>query len=165
MIISNKMQDAINEQINAELYSAYLYLSMTAYFHSIGLSGFANWMQKQAEEEYEHAQKFSHYIVERGGRVLLSAIKAPATEWKSPLDVFENSYSHELMVTSLIYKLVDIASAEKDYATVEMLNWFVKEQVEEEDNALTIRDRIKSITDSKGALLYIDKELGKRGRE
>ena len=165
MVLSKKMEEALNKQINAELYSAYLYLAMAAYFESTNLSGFARWMELQAEEEKQHAMKLYHYIVERGGRVVLDAIQKPQTEWKSPLDVFEAVYAHEQHVTSLIYNLADIARQEKDYATEVMLHWFIKEQVEEEANASSILERIKMVKDSVNGILQYDKILGKRGSE
>lgn len=165
MVLSKKMEEALNKQINAELYSAYLYLAMAAYFESANLSGFAKWMEIQAEEEKQHAMKLYHYIVERGGRVVLDAIQKPQSEWKSPLDVFEAVYAHEQHVTSLIYNLADIARQEKDYATEVMLHWFIKEQVEEEANASSILERIKMVKDSVNGILQYDKILGKRGSE
>ena len=165
MILSKKIEEAINKQINAELYSAYLYLAMAAYFESLNLPGFAIWMKLQAKEEQEHAMKFYHYLVERGGRVLLDAIQKPQSEWKSPLDAFEAVLSHEQHVSSLIINLVDLAKAEKDYATEIMLQWFVSEQVEEEANATSIVERLKMIKDSTNGLLMVDKTLGKRGAE
>lgn len=165
MVLSKKMEEAINKQINAELYSAYLYLSMAAYFESVNYPGFAKWMELQAEEEKQHAMKLYHYVTERGGRVMLDAIQKPQSEWKSPLDVFEAVYAHEQHVTQLIYNLVDLAKAEKDYATEVMLHWFVKEQVEEEANASSILERIKMVKDSVNGILQYDKILGKRGTE
>ncbi|MEJ5362456.1 MAG: ferritin [Spirochaetota bacterium] len=165
MVLSKKMEEALNKQINAELYSAYLYLAMAAYFESTNLTGFARWMELQAEEEKQHAMKLYHYIIERGGRVVLDAIQKPQTEWKSPLDVFEAVYAHEQHVTSLIYNLADIARQEKDYATEVMLHWFIKEQVEEEANASSILERIKMVKDSINGILQYDKILGKRGSE
>ena len=165
MVLPKKMEEAINKQINAELYSAYLYLSMAAYFESTNLSGFAKWMEVQAQEEKQHAMKLYHYVIERGGRVILDAIQKPQSEWKSPLDVFEAVYAHEKHVTELIYNLMDVAKSEKDYATEVMLQWFVKEQVEEEANASNILERIKMVKDSVNGILQYDKILGKRGTE
>jgi ferritin len=165
MVLSKKMEEALNKQINAELYSAYLYLAMAAYFESANLSGFAHWMELQAEEEKQHAMKLYHYIIERGSRVVLDAIQKPQSDWKSPLDVFEAVYAHEQHVTSLIYNLADIARQEKDYATEVMLHWFIKEQVEEESNASSILERIKMVKDSVNGILQYDKILGKRGSE
>ena len=165
MVLPKKMEEAINKQINAELYSAYLYLSMAAYFESTNLSGFAKWMEVQAQEEKQHAMKLYHYVIERGGRVILDAIQKPQSEWKSPLDVFEAVYAHEKHVTELIYNLMDVAKSEKDYATEVMLHWFIKEQVEEEANASSILERIKMVKDSVNGILQYDKILGKRGTE
>jgi len=165
MVLSKKMEEAINKQINAELYSAYLYLSMAAYFESTNLPGFAKWMELQAEEEKQHAMKLYHYVIERGGRVILDAIQKPQSEWKSPLDVFEAVYAHEKHVTELIYNLMDMAKSEKDYASEVMLHWFVKEQVEEEANASSILEHIKMVKDSVNGILQYDKMLGKRGTE
>jgi len=165
MVLPKKMEEAINKQINAELYSAYLYLSMAAYFESTNLSGFAKWMEVQAQEEKQHAMKLYHYVIERGGRVILDAIQKPQSEWKSPLDVFEAVYAHEKHVTELIYNLMDVAKSEKDYASEVMLHWFVKEQVEEEANASSILERIKMVKDSVNGILQYDKILGKRGTE
>ncbi|MBP7554442.1 MAG: ferritin, partial [Spirochaetes bacterium] len=132
MVISSKINDIINEQINKELFSSYLYLSMAAYFESINFEGFAGWMKKQSNEEYSHAMKFFNYIFARGGKVALKAIKEPKTEWKSPLDAFLEAYEHEKYITDSIYKILDSAKAEKDYATENFLAYYVKEQVEEE---------------------------------
>jgi len=165
MVLPKKMEEAINKQINAELYSAYLYLSMAAYFESTNLPGFAKWMELQAEEEKQHAMKLYHYVIERGGRVILDAIQKPQSECKSPLDVFEAVYAHEKHVTELIYNLMDMAKSEKDYASEVMLHWFVKEQVEEEANASSILEHIKMVKDSVNGILQYDKMLGKRGTE
>ena len=161
-MLSKKMEEALNAQINAEFYSAYIYLSMAAYFEANDLPGLAAWMKAQAREEAGHAMKIYHYIVERAGRVTLTAIDAPATEWKSPLAAFENAYQHEQHVTSLIHKLVALAIDENDYATKNMLDWFVDEQVEEEATASAIVARLKMIGDHPPALLMLDKELGAR---
>ncbi len=160
--ISKKMEDAINKQINAEMYSAYLYQSMSAYCETVGMKGFANWMNVQAKEEMTHAMKFYNYILERGGKVVLQAIDAPKIDWKNLIEVFEDVYSHEQHVTSLINNLVDLATEEKDHATVNMLQWFIAEQVEEEANADEILQQLK-MTDGKGpALFMIDKDLKAR---
>ena len=162
MKIIPKVEKALNKQINAELYSAYLYLSMSAYFEGLALKGFASWMKHQAEEEVEHAMKLFNFIYERGGNVTLTEIAKPKLKWKSPLDAFENAYEHEQLVTSLIHKLVDISRANKDHATEVMLHWFVNEQVEEEDNASDIVEKLKLVGNVKAALLVLDKRLGKR---
>jgi len=156
------MLDELNRQVNAELYSSYLYLSMAAYFESINLKGFANWMKIQAQEEVTHAMKFFDYINERGGRVTLDTIKKPPAEWKSPLDVFENTYKHEVNVTKMINSLVDLAIREKDHATYNMLQWFVAEQVEEEASADAIRQQLKFIGKDGRGLLMLDRELSRR---
>ena len=161
-MIGKKMLDAINKQINAEIYSAYLYLSMSAYFSGMSLNGFANWMKVQAQEEMTHAMKFYNYVVERSGGVNLSAIKAPPAKWKSPLHVFEESYKHECYVSSLINDLVTIAKKEKDYATESMLKWYVDEQVEEEANTDEMVQKLKMIKNAPEALFIIDKELEAR---
>jgi ferritin len=161
-MISKKIQDAINNQINAELYSAYLYLSMSAYFQDNNLPGFAKWMEVQAGEEYFHAKKFYDYLVERGGRVLLKPIDGPDTEWKSTQDVFEATYKHEQKVTGLINDIMNLAIEEKDHATSIMLQWFVSEQVEEEASASELLERIKLIGGSGNGLFMMDRELGQR---
>jgi len=162
MLINKEIEKAINDQINAELYSAYLYLSMAAYFESENLKGFANWMQVQAKEEVEHAMKFYSYLNERGGRVFLSEIKKPETEWDSPLAIFEHVYEHEKGVTERIYKLVDLATSKNDHATKSLLNWFVDEQVEEEASANEILEMLKRVKDSPNALFMLDSRLGGR---
>jgi ferritin len=161
-MINKKMQDAINEQINAELFSSYLYLSMSAQAEDWNLSGFANWLKKQSEEENEHAEKLYKHMVDRGGRVILKAIDAPATEWKSPLGMFEEVYAHEQKVTSLIHNLLATARGENDYAAEVMLHWFVEEQVEEEANSSEIVERLKMIKDSPNGLMMMDRALAAR---
>jgi ferritin len=164
-MLSQAMQDALNEQINAELWSAYLYLSMATHFESVNLPGMAKWMRVQTNEEYAHAMKFMDHIHDRAGRALLKPIAAVPTEWKSPLEAFEATLKHEQEVTSRIHKLMDQAVAAKDHATANMLQWFVSEQVEEEANAVEIVNKLKLLADSKGALYWLDHELGKRGGE
>ncbi len=161
-MISEKMQKALNDQINAELYSSYLYLSMSAYFQSESWQGFAKWMKAQADEEYSHAMKIFDYINEVGGRVTLEAIDKPKYEWKSVLEVFEETLKHELYVTDRINKLADLAVAEKDHATNIFLHWFVEEQIEEVATANQIVADLKKIGDSKGNLFMLDRQLGKR---
>jgi ferritin len=161
-MISKKVEQALNGQMNAEFYSAYLYLSMAAYFDSADLGGFANWMQVQFQEELSHGMKFFNHISERGGKVDLKAIEGPPTEWESPLVVFEATLEHEQKVTGLINELVFLAREEKDNATEIFLQWFVNEQVEEEDNASTILGQLKLIKDSPQALFMMDKEMGQR---
>jgi len=161
-MIKEKVQGALNGQLNAELYSSYLYLSMSAYFQSVDLSGFANWMRTQAQEELMHAMKFYDYIIERGGRVTLKKIGDPQTEWESPEAAFEHVLKHEEKVTGLINKLVDISIKEKDHATNLFLQWFVKEQVEEEASANEILKKVEMVGDEGSGLLILDQELGKR---
>ncbi len=162
-MIKEKIQNALNRQTNAEMYSAYLYLSMSAFFESINLKGFANWMRVQTQEEMAHAMKFYDYINERGGRITLTAIDAPPTQWKSPLDVFEHVYKHEQRVTGLINDLVNLAVAENDHATNNFLQWFVAEQVEEESSADEIVQNLRLLGDARGSGLFmLDKELGQR---
>jgi ferritin len=161
-MLNTKIQDALNSQINAELYSSYLYLSMSAYFDSQNLTGMANWMRIQAQEELTHAMKFFDFVNERDGRVVLTQVGAPKTEWTSPLDVFEDVLAHEKKVTGLINELVDLSLTEKDHAANIFLQWFVTEQVEEEANASTIVDKLKLIGDTPVALYMLDGELGQR---
>ena len=161
-MISKKIEDALNDQINAEMYSAYLYLSMVAYFESINLAGLANWMRAQAQEEMVHAMKIYDFVNERGGRVLLKSIDAPTTEWSSPLAAFEAAYAHEQLVTGRINDLVDLAVEEKDHATNAFLQWFVNEQVEEETSADNVVQNLKMAQNAPGALFMIDRELGTR---
>ena len=157
-----KIQDAFNKQINAEVFSSYLYLSMSTYFDSQNLKGMANWMLIQAQEELQHAMKFLDFINERGGRVLLTQVEGPKTEWSSPLDVFEDAYRHECKVTGMINDLVDLSLSEKDHAANVFLQWFVTEQVEEEASAQEIADQLKLAGDQGGVLFMLDRELGTR---
>ena len=161
-MIGKKMEKALNEQVNAEMYSAYLYLSMESYFKSLNLNGFANWMRVQTQEEMTHAMKIYDYIIERGGRVLLKAIEGPKTEWESPLDVMKAVSKHEQKVTSLINKLVDLAIEEKDHATNGFLQWFVNEQVEEESSADELVQKLKLMENAPGGMFMLDKELSLR---
>jgi ferritin len=161
-MLSPKIQDALNSQINAELYSSYLYLSMSAYCDSQNLAGMANWMRIQAQEEHGHAMKFFDFVNERDGRVVLTQIEAPKTEWTSPLNVFEETLAHEQKVTGLINGLVDLSLEEKDHASNTFLQWFVTEQVEEEATAKSILDKLKLIGDNPVALYMLDGELGQR---
>src|ERR1035437_10460035 len=161
-MIGKKMEAAINKQINAEFYSSFLYLSMAADFKSQNFKGFAGWLEVQAHEEYGHAMRFYNHIIERGGRVKLEAIEAPKTERKKALTAFTDAYEHEQKVTGLIYKLVEIARDEKDYAAESMLKWFIDEQVEEEANTSEILGILTLIGESKGSLYQLDHKLGKR---
>jgi ferritin len=159
------MQDAMNEQINKELFSSFLYLSMAAYFTDKNLDGFAHWMHLQADEEYEHAMKFYDFILDRGGRVYLKAIDAPATDWKSNLEVAEEVAAHEARVTASIQDLYELASKEKDYAAQVMLQWFITEQVEEEKSAADLVAKLKLIEERGTAVLMLDHRLSKRKGE
>lgn len=161
-MIGKKMEAALNKQINAELFSAYLYLSMNAFFHSINLQGFANWMRIQALEEMTHADRFYRFMTDRGGRIILDVIEKPPVKWASPLAVFEDVLKHEQKVTSLIHSLVDLSISEKDHATNAFLQWFVSEQVEEESNADTIIQKLKLIGDNGYGILMLDSELAQR---
>jgi len=161
-MLTEKMQTALNCQLNAELYSSYLYLSMNAYFKSVNLDGFANWMHYQAQEELEHSLKFYDFVIQRGGKVVLSQIEAPQTEWDSPMAVFEATLAHEQKVTGLINDLVEIAHEERDHATTIFLQWFVSEQVEEEESVGGVLEQLKLMGDAKGGLFMIDRELAKR---
>jgi ferritin len=164
-MISTAMQDSINEQINKELFSSYLYLSMAAFFEEKGLAGFAKWMHVQSGEEREHAMKFYEHLVDRGGRVLLKAIDAPETRWKSNLEVFKEAQAHEAKVTKSIYDLYELALKEKDFPAQVLLQWFITEQVEEERNAAEIVQQLEMIDAHNTAVLVLDHELGKRGAE
>lgn len=161
-MINEKMQDAINEQINAEIYSAYLYLSMSAWFEANAMAGFANWMRVQYQEEMAHAMRLYDFINDRGGRVILKAIDGPKTEWNSVVEIFEETLEHERHVTALIHKLVDLSIELSDHATNQMLQWFVEEQVEEESTAETLLDELRLIGDAKSGLFMMNRELAQR---
>ena len=163
MELSKKMQDAINKQINEELASAYIYLSMAAYCESINLSGFAKWMRAQTNEEMAHAMKFYGFVHSRGGRVVLDAIEKPPVEFDGPVDVFEKTLAHEQYITGCIHNLYGMAVDEKDYASLSTLQWFVDEQVEEEETAGGILELLKMTGDSKQGLLMLDRHLAARG--
>jgi ferritin len=162
MEISKELQDAINDQINFELYSGYIYLSMAAYFESINLNGMAHWMKIQAGEEYEHAIRFWDHVSDRGGRVVLTPIEGPATEWDSPLAAWENAYEHEKIVTERIFKIGKLAEKLGDKSAIPILNWFYDEQIEEEEQTQRIADLLKQIKDNTGALFMLDARLGQR---
>ncbi len=161
-MLSEKMEKALNDQIMWELYSSYLYLSMSAHFLSVNLGGFANWMRVQAQEELVHAIKFYDFVNERGGRVVLQTVKAPPSEWTTPVSVFEDTLKHERQVTRRINDLVDVALKEKDHATNIFLQWFVTEQVEEEASAKEILEKLKLLGDARGGLFMLDRELAQR---
>jgi len=161
-MISKKIEKEINEQINAEFWSAYLYLSMSAYFVSKNLPGFANWMQVQYQEEISHALKFFDYLNERGGRVNLKPIEAVKNEWNDEIEVFQETLEHEQHVTHLINNLVNSAIEEKDHASNNMLQWYVSEQVEEEANVDEILQQLILLEGNKFGLLMLDRELRQR---
>jgi ferritin len=156
------MEEALNRQVNREFYSSYLYLAMSAYFESVSLKGFAKWMRVQATEERKHGEKIYDYIIARGGKVTLGEIEAPKAKWTSAGKVFEETCAHEQKVTALIHALVDLAAKEKDHASFEMLQWFVKEQVEEEASAGDVLAQIKILGDIPGHLFWLDHQMGKR---
>ncbi len=161
-MLSKRLEEELNKQVNAELYSSYLYLSMSAYLASQNLNGFANWMKVQFEEEQAHAMKFFQYIIDRGGKVNLTDIAEPPAKWNNIIEIFEETFQHEQKVTGLINNLVNISTEERDHATVNMLQWFVSEQVEEEASVSDILQQLKLI-DGKGAGLFmLDRELKQR---
>ena len=162
MKISEAMTAAINDQIKAEFDSAYIYLAMSAYFEDAGLAGMSHWMSKQYKEEVEHAEKFIEYLYERGARVIIPEIAKPKESYNDALDVFKTAYAHEQYVTSRIYKLVDLAVSEKDYATQSMLKWFVDEQMEEEDNTGGIVAKLEFLGGDKHSVYMVDRELATR---
>lgn len=164
-MLSQVMQDALNEQIKNEFYSAYLYLAMGMHFEAANLGGFAHWMRVQFQEEQAHALKLADYVNERGGRVRLQAIAQPPVEFGSPLEVFKQVLEHEQKVTAMIHNLYRLAGQENDLATQVMLQWFITEQVEEEKNAADIIEHLKMIEERSTALLMLDKQLSKRGAE
>ena len=161
-MLSEKIQKALNEQITKEYYSAYLYLSMAAYFETLNLTGFAQWMRVQTQEELTHGMKIYDHINERGGKVVLEAIEKPETDWASPLAAFEAAYAHEQLITECINTLVTMARNENDHASDIFLQWFVTEQVEEEQSTGNIAQQLKLVGDSPDALLMTDREAGTR---
>ncbi len=162
-MLNPKIEEALNQQVNAELASAYLYLSMAGWFESESLSGMARWMRLQSQEELAHALKIYDFINERNGRVRLTAIEAPKDNWDSPLGAFEDALAHERKITGLIDGLVNLAAAEKDHATAAFLQWFVNEQVEEESTAQLIVDKLQLVGGHAMGLFAIDGQLGQRG--
>ncbi len=161
-MLSEKMIEALNKQLSNEIYSAYLYMSMSAHSTYIGLKGFANWFMVQYQEEMVHAMKIYDYINDQGGQVKLMAIEQPPTEFESPLDMFEKTLKHEKFITKCINDLVDLAIAEKDHATNIFLHWFVTEQIEEEANDNDIISKLKLVGKEGNGLLMLDKELAAR---
>jgi ferritin len=162
MMLPKTIQDAINEQINQEMYSSYLYLAMSTHFTVENLPGFANWMQVQSTEEWSHAMKLYKYIFDRGGVVVLKGIAQPPAKFKSPIEVFKQVFEHEQKITKLITKLYELAVKEKDYPTQIMLQWFINEQVEEEKNDTEIITQLEMIGDSPAMLMMFDRRLAER---
>ncbi len=161
-MLSERMVKALNDQINAELHSAYIYLAMSAYFADANFPGFAHWMRLQAQEELGHAMKFYDYIIERRGRVQLTALEAPATSWETPLAAFEDALKHEQYISGRINKLASLALEEHDHATGSFLKWFVDEQVEEEASVDAVVQDLKRVQDYPAGLFMLDRELGQR---
>jgi ferritin len=164
-VISKTIEKAVNDQINMELFSAYLYLSMSAYCESANLPGAAKWLRQQAKEEVAHGMKFFDFLNDRGGRVVLGAIEKPAGEFGSLREIFEQSLAHERKVTQSIHKLYTLASGEGDIASLPLLQWFVSEQIEEEKNAGQIVELLKRAGSEGAALLFLDRQLGERTPE
>jgi ferritin len=156
------MQSAMNDQIQAELHSAYIYLSMAAYYESLSLPGFAHWMRLQSNEELEHAMKFFEHISERGGKVELQAIEAPPATFDSPFTAFKMAYEHEKKITGLIHDLYKLANDESDFPALSLLQWFVDEQVEEEASTLEVVEKLEMVGDNKMGVFMMDRELGQR---
>lgn len=161
-MINEKVGIVLNDQVNKEMYSSYLYLSMSAYFSDLGLLGFANWMRVQAQEEMAHAMFIYDFLIDRGHKVVLTTINSPPHSWESTLNVMEEVLKHEMYVTGLINNIVTVAEEVKDRATMSYMNWFVDEQVEEEANAQDIISKLKLIGDDKSALYLLDKDLAAR---
>ena len=161
-MLKERVEKELNKQVNEELFSAYIYLSMVAYFEDKNLAGFAAWMKAQVQEELFHAQKIFSYISERQGRAVLEAIGKPPVEWDSPLAVFEAAYKHEVHISERINLLVTVASEEKDNATYNFLQWFVSEQVEEESSVDAVVQKLKMVGDYGPGIFLLDQELGLR---
>ncbi|HRX76242.1 MAG: ferritin [Candidatus Cloacimonetes bacterium] len=161
-MISKKLEKAINEQINKELFSEYLYISMQAWFANQNLDGMANWMDAQGKEERFHAMKFFNYIIERGGKVTLKPIEGPTTEFKTPLKAFQMAFEHEQFITKSINELMDLAIKENDHATRSFLQWYVDEQVEEEASVDKIVNQLKMVGENGHGIMMIDRDLGQR---
>jgi len=162
IMISKKMSEAVNEQLNFELYSSYIYASMASWFKNQNLEGFANWMNVQVKEELDHASRLYDFLHNSGGEVVFAAIPKPQTSWDGVVEVFETTLDHEGQVTTRINNLIDLALDERDHATNARLQWFITEQVEEESNVLAVLQQVKMIKDSPEALILMDRELGSR---
>jgi ferritin len=161
-MIKDKIRDAFNQQIKEEMESAYIYMSMAAWFHSQGLDGMAQWMKSQTVEEFTHAMKFFDHLVERDGRVEMLPLGIKKTEWSSPLEAFQDAYKHEQHITGKINELVGLANQENDYAANAMLQWFVTEQVEEEASTSKVVHELEMVGGKGNGLLMLDRELGRR---
>lgn len=161
-MIKDKILKILNKQINEELFSSYLYLSMSAYFSSKNFDGFAKWMRLQSQEEYAHAMKIYDYVLQREGKVVLTKVETPKVVWKSTLEIFNETLKHEQHISACIHNIVNQAILEKDHATTNFFQWFVSEQVEEEATASSILEKVKMIGDSKNGLFILDRELGQR---
>jgi ferritin len=161
-MLDSEIEKAINDQLNAEIYSSYLYYSMAAWFESQSLKGFSHWLRIQALEELTHVQRFYDYVHDRGGRILMQPIDGPRTEWDSPLGCFEDVYAHEVEVTRKMNALLDLAMARSDHATTNFLQWFIAEQVEEEASADEVVQRLKLVEKTEGGLFLLDQEMDKR---
>ena len=162
MVIGQRLTDALNDQINFELYSGYIYLSMASWFEQQHLDGMAHWTRVQAKEEYAHAMRFWQHVVDRGGRITLAAIERPKTEWASPIEAWDDAYHHELTVTQQIFKIGAIAENDGDKSAAPLLQWFYNEQIEEEEQTKKVRDLLQLIGDSLNARFMLDAQLGKR---
>lgn len=160
--MNSKIVKALNDQINFELYSAYIYMSMSAYLKTLNLSGFAHWMEIQTKEELSHALKIYNYLIERGGKVSFQPVKEPPEKWESPMAAFKHAHEHEQVVTSRIGKIVDLALKEKDHITNNQMHWFLNEQIEEEANVLAIYQQLKMANNAPQVLLIMDRELAQR---
>jgi ferritin len=163
--MNEKIQAALNDQINEELFSAYVYLAMAAHFEAMNLEGFTNWMKHQAQEELQHAMRLFDHINRRGGRVELKGVGEPPKDFGTPLEAFEKALAHEQHITGCIHKLYGVALEENDYPALMELQWFVDEQVEEEENTGRVVDQLKMAGDNQSALLMLDRELGQRTEE
>ena len=161
-MIGKKLNDAMNEQIKNELESYYIYLSMAAWLHSKALDGMGHWMRVQAHEEMLHAMKFFNHLIDRGGKVALKDLKQLKTQWKSPIEVFQDAYEHEKFISKKINDLMSIARQEKEYASEPLLAWFTDEQIEEESNANKITEQLEMVGADKSGLLMLDRELAAR---
>lgn len=164
-MFSQVVQEKMNQQIMHEMYSAYMYLSMSAHCESANLPGFARWLRMQAEEEMEHAMKFYDFIHERNGKVTLFAIDQPPAEFGKPVEIFEQVYGHEQKVTGLINSIYEVSLKENDYPSQIFLHWFIEEQVEEESNSAQILETLKMIGDSANGLFMLDRQIGKRSED